>query len=141
MKIKKFTFNSFQENTYVIDSQNQCMIVDPGCQNEIEEKILTNYIENENLVPVQLINTHCHIDHIFGNKFISKKYNLKAKIHKLDFPLLENAKIIANHYGVPFSLSNLENNHKFGVFEIGMSKKGEINNLSKVVVCTNSQLS
>ena len=38
-----------------------------------------------------------------------------------------------NHYGVPFSLSNLENNHKFGVFEIGMSKKGEINNLSKLV--------
>ena len=27
----------------------------------------------------------------------------------------------------------MENNHKFGVFEIGMSKKGEINNLSKLV--------
>ena len=38
-----------------------------------------------------------------------------------------------NHYGVPLSLSNLEHNHKFGVFEIGMSKKGEINKLSKLV--------
>ena len=38
-----------------------------------------------------------------------------------------------NHYGVPLSLSNLEQNHKYGVFEIGMSKKGEINRLSKMV--------
>ncbi len=38
-----------------------------------------------------------------------------------------------NHYGVPLSLSNLEINHRYGVFEIGMSKKGEINKLSKLV--------
>ena len=38
-----------------------------------------------------------------------------------------------NHYGVPLSLANLEQNHKYGVFEIGMSKKGEINKLSKIV--------
>tara|TARA_A100000164_G_scaffold381991_1_gene437092 strand:+ start:22 stop:2787 length:2766 start_codon:yes stop_codon:yes gene_type:complete len=38
-----------------------------------------------------------------------------------------------NHYGVPVSLSNLNLNHKFGVFEIGMSKAGEINELSKIV--------
>ena len=38
-----------------------------------------------------------------------------------------------NHFGVPLSLSNLKTNHKFGVFEIGMSKKGEINRLSKIV--------
>ncbi len=38
-----------------------------------------------------------------------------------------------NHYGVPLSLSNLEKDHKYGVFEIGMSKKGEIHQLSKIV--------
>ncbi len=38
-----------------------------------------------------------------------------------------------NHYGVPISLSNLNQNHKFGIFEVGMSKKGEINNLSKMI--------
>ena len=38
-----------------------------------------------------------------------------------------------NHYGVPISLSNLNPNHKFGIFEIGMSKAGEINQLSKIV--------
>ena len=108
MKIKKFTFNSFQENTYIVSSKNECMIIDPGCQNKSEEDNLANYIESENLIPVQLINTHCHIDHIFGNRFISEKYNLKAKIHRFDFSLLENSTIISNHYGVQLNPPNLD---------------------------------
>ena len=38
-----------------------------------------------------------------------------------------------NHYGVPISLSNLRYDHRFGVFEVGMSKSGEIDKLSKIV--------
>ena len=38
-----------------------------------------------------------------------------------------------NHYGVPLSLSNLNLNHRFGVFEVGMSKTGEIEQLSKMI--------
>ncbi len=38
-----------------------------------------------------------------------------------------------NHYGVPVSLSNLNNEHQFGIFEVGMSKAGEINKLSKMI--------
>ena len=100
MKVKKFTFNTFQENTYVIESMNKCIIVDPGCSNKEEEETLSNYIKGENLEPIELINTHCHIDHIFGNNFVSKKYNLKPKIHELDLPLLENAGLIAKSYGI-----------------------------------------
>jgi len=44
-----------------------------------------------------------------------------------------SSKSFNNHYGVPLSLSNLEQRHKYGVFEIGMSKKGEIDYLSKLV--------
>ena len=40
MIIKKFTFNSFQENTYIISSQDKCMIIDPGCSTSSEKKIL-----------------------------------------------------------------------------------------------------
>ena len=38
-----------------------------------------------------------------------------------------------NHLGVPISLSNLEVDHKFGIFEVGMSKSGEIKNLTKLI--------
>ena len=100
MLIKKFTFNSFQENTYIISSNNKCMIVDPGCNNSEEEKIIEQYIEDNKLTPTQLINTHCHLDHIFGNHFISKRYNLKPKMHEKDLPLLNNALNIAKLYNV-----------------------------------------
>jgi len=100
MNIKKFTFNSFQENTYIVSSNNDCMIIDPGCSNQREKKEIINYIEDNQLNPIELINTHCHLDHIFGNNFISKKYNLRPKMHKQDFPLLERSLDIAKLYNV-----------------------------------------
>ena len=100
MEIKKLTFNSFQENSYIISSNNECMIIDPGCCDDHEREILSNYIKENNLIPKYLINTHCHLDHIFGNRFVSEKYNLKAYMHKKDFPLLENAEKIAEYYQV-----------------------------------------
>jgi len=100
MKIKKFTFNSFQENTYIINSDKDCMIIDPGCHSIEEKKILSDYIIKENLKPIHLINTHCHLDHIFGNNFVCKEYNLTPEIHKNDFLLLKHAMNVAKNYGV-----------------------------------------
>jgi glyoxylase-like metal-dependent hydrolase (beta-lactamase superfamily II) len=115
MKIKKFTFNSFQENTYIISSNKECMIIDPGCSNESEKKTLSDYIEHHKLHPIELINTHCHLDHIFGNHFIATKYNLKPKMHKKDLPLLEKSEDIAKLYNVnleapPLNVSLIEEN-------------------------------
>ncbi len=64
------------------------------------------------------------------------KTSLKDMLNKL---LLKYDKTYAspksfnNHYGVPISLSNLDVDHKFGVFEVGMSKAGEIDKLSKLI--------
>jgi murE/murF fusion protein len=38
-----------------------------------------------------------------------------------------------NKFGVPLSLFNLRENDEFGIFEIGMDKKGEIDYLSKII--------
>jgi murE/murF fusion protein len=38
-----------------------------------------------------------------------------------------------NKYGVPISLFNLKKNDEFGIFEIGMDKRGEIDHLSKII--------
>ena len=108
MIIKKFTFNSFQENTYVVSDNQKCMIIDPGCSTQEEEEILCQYINTNKLPPIELINTHCHLDHIFGNSFIAKKYNLKPKMHKKDLPLLTNAINIAQQYNVNLSPPPLE---------------------------------
>lgn len=100
MNIKIFTFNQFFENTFIIsDSTNECIIIDPGCYDKNEKQILQNYILSNNLIPTRLINTHCHIDHILGNNFVSKTWDLELEIHQKDIDLLKNSKDIADLYG------------------------------------------
>ena len=100
MNIKSFTFNTFQENTYVVyDESKECIIIDPGCYNAQEQEELKSFINEKELTPVKLINTHCHIDHILGNQFVAEKWNLELYMHKLDIPLLENGEEIGKMYG------------------------------------------
>jgi glyoxylase-like metal-dependent hydrolase (beta-lactamase superfamily II) len=100
MKLKSFTFNQFYENTFIVsDSTNDCIIIDPGCYSNDEKNILKKYIEDNNLNPVKLINTHCHIDHILGNKFVATTWDLNLETHQNDIELLENSAEIARLYG------------------------------------------
>ena len=126
MNIKIFTFNQFFENTFIIsDSTNECIIIDPGCYDKNEKQILQDYILSNNLVPTRLINTHCHIDHILGNNFVSKTWDLELETHHKDIDLLKNSKNIANLYGfVNYENSPITN--KFlvegDIIEFGKSK-------------------
>ena len=77
IQIQSFIFNGFQENTYLLfDETKECIIIDPGCYDEQEQKTLEKFIAENELKPVQLINTHCHIDHVLGNNFVAHKWNL-----------------------------------------------------------------
>jgi hydroxyacylglutathione hydrolase len=85
MKIKKFTFNPFSENTYVLyDDTNECIIIDPGNYFEPEHRELKSFINENDLIPVRLINTHCHIDHILGIKYVQKIWNLPLEASEYD---------------------------------------------------------
>ena len=100
MEIHQITFNTFQENTFILwDNTGDCIIIDPGCYEKNEELELVDFINKNNLNPVKLINTHCHIDHILGNKFVSEKWDLELYMNKIDLPLLEGAGDIARMYG------------------------------------------
>ena len=104
MTIKKFTFNEFQENTYVIyDQTKECIIIDPGCNNKKEEEKLLNFIKNKKLKPKKLINTHCHIDHVFGNNFINKIFELELHIHEKEKENLDLAKKYSEMYGIEYT--------------------------------------
>lgn len=82
IQIQSFAFGPFQENTYVLfDETKECVVIDPGCYDNRERKTLADFIEKNGLKPVRLLNTHCHLDHIFGNGFISDTYNLKPEFH------------------------------------------------------------
>jgi hydroxyacylglutathione hydrolase len=100
--VKKFTFSPFSENTYVLyDETKECVIIDPGCSNPQEEKELTGFIEKNELKPVKLLNTHCHIDHIFGNKFVSEKYSIHLEANENDAYNIIAADEYSMNFGVP----------------------------------------
>jgi hydroxyacylglutathione hydrolase len=79
MNIKQFTFNPFQENTFVIyTDEKEAMIVDPGCYSGAEENRLKEFIESNQLIVKQVVNTHLHIDHALGNAFTEETWGIKA---------------------------------------------------------------
>ena len=81
-QIKRFIFNLFQVNTYILyDESGECVIIDAGCYGVSEEEEIAGFVEKSGLKPVRLLNTHSHIDHITGNMFISRKYGLKLEAH------------------------------------------------------------
>jgi glyoxylase-like metal-dependent hydrolase (beta-lactamase superfamily II) len=103
LTVQPFTFNPVQENTYVVyNDKKQCCIIDPGCYFASEEQELINFIAQNGLQPVYLLNTHCHLDHIFGNRFVSKTYGLPLYLHKLEKPVLERGPASGQLWQLPF---------------------------------------
>jgi len=79
MEIFKLVFSPIEVNTYILaDQSGICAILDCGCYDEKEFRKLTDLIDEKNLTPVLLLNTHCHLDHVFGNRFILARYNLST---------------------------------------------------------------
>jgi glyoxylase-like metal-dependent hydrolase (beta-lactamase superfamily II) len=106
MRIKKFTFNPIQENMYIIyDETKECIIIDPGCYFHHEREELVDFISENNLKPIKLINTHCHLDHICGNKYVAETWGLKLEASFLDEYNLERSIQAGKLYNMPIEPS------------------------------------
>ena len=103
LTVKSFEFSPIQENTYVLfDQKDACMIIDPGCYFGNERAALQDYIEHEGLRPKILLNTHCHLDHVFGNKFVYDTWDLTLHLHEKEKVVLEHAADFGLSWGLPF---------------------------------------
>jgi hydroxyacylglutathione hydrolase len=101
MQLQQFIFNDFSENTYVLwDESRQGVIVDPGCYYPAEREDLKKFIEGKKIEPVLLLNTHCHIDHIFGNKWVKEEFDIPFHAHHDDLFMLNAAVATAKMYGL-----------------------------------------
>lgn len=102
LKIKKFVFSPFQENTYVVYdlASHEGAVIDPGCYNDAERRQLADFIEKENISVKYLLNTHCHIDHIFGNRFVTDEFKPRYLAPEKDVFLLKLMEEHAGEYGV-----------------------------------------
>ncbi|MEO7801152.1 MAG: MBL fold metallo-hydrolase [Ginsengibacter sp.] len=101
LNLKVFTFNPLQENTYILfNEEKKAIIIDPGCYYDEEKEELLSFITERQLEPALLLNTHCHLDHIFGNKWVSEIFKLQLHIH----PNEQNVLALAPSSGLMFNL-------------------------------------
>lgn len=103
LTVTSFAFNPLAENTYVLTAASgECIIIDPGCYFDYERAELANFITGHQLQPKYLLNTHCHLDHVFGNKFVNETWKLEPWIHAGEQLILEAAPMAGVQWGVPF---------------------------------------
>lgn len=100
MHIAKFTFNPFQENTYVLYADGDGIIVDPGCSEALERKELETWLTENAVTPSRLLLTHAHVDHVIGCAWLHERYGLSPELHAADLPVLERAEASAALFGV-----------------------------------------
>ena len=78
MEIKHLIVGVLETNCYLLISNNELVVIDPGDE---AEKILTE-IEETKAKPKYIINTHYHFDHILANQKIKEKTGAKILIHE-----------------------------------------------------------
>ena len=107
--VKAFTFSPVQENTYVLFNETgAAIVIDPGCYFEEERDLLQNFITQNKLEPKLLLNTHCHLDHVFGNKWIHENWDLLLHIHPNEKQVLDFAPASGLMWNLPFDNYNAE---------------------------------
>ncbi len=101
--VTSFVFSPIAENTYVLHNENgESIIIDPGCYFGNERRELADYFSANKLVPKYLLNTHCHLDHVFGNKFVHDTWHLEPYVHPEEQVVLENAALAGLKWNMPF---------------------------------------
>ena len=100
LKIKSFTFNPYQENTYLIfDDSKEAVVIDPGNYEAYENELISKFIDENKLQLKKIILTHCHIDHCLGNKYLNEKYGAELLIPFDERDLYKNVENIATLFG------------------------------------------
>lgn len=103
MKIKKFEFNMFPVNCYVLsDDSGEAVVIDAGCFYPEEKQMLKNYLADNNLTLKHVLCTHLHLDHIFGNPFLYKEYGLLPEGGQQDEYWLPQATAMARSFGFAY---------------------------------------
>ncbi len=105
LKIKQFAFNPFQVSTFVVYDPDtlDAIVVDPGMTSAAEERKLDDFIAQNSLKVQQVVNTHLHLDHCFGDNYVRDKYGVKVAANLEDAPLGKSIGTQAAEFGIHLS--------------------------------------
>lgn len=99
--LKSFTFNPFQQNTYVLfDDERHAVFIDAGSSTTREHDALRSFVRDKSLTPERLLLTHAHIDHVMGCRFVHDEYGLLPEVHQEELYFIDNMMATARMYGV-----------------------------------------
>jgi glyoxylase-like metal-dependent hydrolase (beta-lactamase superfamily II) len=99
--LKTFTFNPFQQNSYLIyDDEGTAYLIDAGNSNTSENEILKKFIEEKKLNLKRFLLTHAHIDHILGARFILDTYGLLPEMHEKEIFFIDRMAQSGAMYGI-----------------------------------------
>lgn len=107
LKLKIFQFNMFGVNSYLLWNSEtlEAAIIDPGMANSAERTRLDSFIEAEGLKLTQAINTHLHVDHIFGAAWVKEKHGASLAASEADAFLGERAAMQCRMFGLPSDMA------------------------------------
>lgn len=112
IQIKKFVFNPFQVNTFVLyDETKECVIIDPGCSDGTESLELMDFIKEEGLKPVRMLLTHTHVDHVIGINMMEEMLGIKTEAHEAGLVFLDHTISTAATYGI-----SIDKNPSVGIY-------------------------
>ncbi len=78
LKIRCLTVGLLEANCYLLISQGESLIIDPGAEGD---KILAEIKKSKTKLKY-IINTHYHSDHVGANEFIKQNTQAKILIHR-----------------------------------------------------------
>ena len=103
LTVQPLLFNPVQENTYLVyNGKGEAAIIDPGCYFPEEKEQLRSRIASLGLKPLILLNTHCHLDHVFGNRFVHETWGLELHFHEAEQQVFDYATTAGDMWNLPF---------------------------------------
>ena len=101
--IQTFYFNDLRTCCYVLyDEAGECAIIDPGCIKQSEKDRLVKFVEEKHLHPRMILQTHGHFDHVMGNAFVARTWNIPTYINSADIPQIRRAASYGSYFGYEF---------------------------------------
>lgn len=102
IKITRFVFNPFSENTLLLvdEASSEAAVIDPGMSNKRERDIFDNYLSDHSIKLTQIINTHLHLDHCFADTYLAEKYGIPVAASDADETYGKDLPVQIRHYGI-----------------------------------------
>lgn len=103
LRVKQFQFSMFGVNTYLAidEATKETAVIDPAMTDPNEEKRFDVYVRDNGLKIIEIINTHLHLDHCFGENYVKDKYGVPVAAHLDDEPLAMNLDAQRAKFGLP----------------------------------------